>query len=214
MILGALIDARNGTNALDVGAGTGVLSLMVVQRNPTIVIDAIEIHEAAAKECLFNVQQSAWPRSVNVHHTDIFYFKSDKKYDVIFSNPPFYMDGLKSGLVEIDKAKHMSRQGFIEFIHASVSMLAENGVFTIIIPGNQRDFLLESARLIGLFPRRIVFIHANEQKLNKRVVIDFVQSNSDLSTSELTIRNLDGSYHSSYIELTKDFHFVDVSKKA
>ena len=214
MILGAFIPALGKTRALDIGAGTGVLSLMVLQQNPYLQIDAIEIHEAAARECMLNVQHSPWPSSVIVHPIDFFSFQPSETYDLIFSNPPFYMDGLKSGVEEQDQAKHMSREEFSSFIRKAGALLSNHGVFSLIIPGEQRAFLLELGDQNGLVPIRIVTIHANEQKLNKRVIVDFGKIPSDMISSELIIRNMDGSYHDSYIERTKSFHFTDLRKKS
>ncbi len=214
MVFGALISALGKTRALDIGAGTGVLSLMALQQNPNLQIDAIEIHDAAARECSLNVKNSPWPSSVIVHSLDFFSFQPSETYDLIFSNPPFYMDGLKSGVEEQDQAKHMSRTSFSSFICKAAVLLSDQGIFSIIIPGEQRAFLLELGEQNGLVPIRIVSIHANEQKLNKRVIIEFGKIPSELISSELIIRNMDGSYHDSYIERTKSFHFTDLRKKS
>ncbi|MEY4289147.1 MAG: hypothetical protein RLZZ30_1235 [Bacteroidota bacterium] len=212
MVLGALIPAQGKMRGLDIGTGTGVLSLMALQQNPRLEIDAIEIHETAAKECAWNVQHSPWPNSVQVHSMDFLSFESAKTYDLIFSNPPFYVDGLKSGNETQDQAKHMSREQFDLFVRKAAELLSNEGIFTLIIPGDQRSFLLDLGKSYGLFPARIIAIHANTQKLNKRVIVDFVKDEREVIQDELTIRNLDGSYHDAYISLTKDFHLTDLSK--
>ena len=213
MIFGSFIPVNGKTRALDIGAGTGVLSLMALQQNPTLRIDAVEIHASAAVECVLNVQQSPWPSAVTVHPLDFLSFEATESYDLIFSNPPFYMDGLKSGEEGQDQAKHIDRSDFFRFIRKASLLLSENGLFTLILPGDQRDFLMELAKQCGLIPVRIVSIHANERKLNKRVIIDFTKVSAKLIYQEITIRNLDGTYHSSYIEQTKAFHLTDLSKK-
>lgn len=213
MVFGSFIPVNGKSRALDIGSGTGVLSLMALQENQTLQIDAIEIHDAAAQECAFNVQNSPWPSAVTVHLLDFFSFESSEPYDLIFSNPPFYIDGLKSGVEELNQAKHMDRSDFELLIRKASSLLSDSGLFSCILPGDQREFTIALAAESGLVPVRIISIHANEQKLNKRVIIDFSKIPTTLIFQELFIRNLDGTYHSSYIEQTKKFHRTDLSKK-
>lgn len=213
MLFGSFIPVSGKRRALDIGTGTGVLSLMALQQNPTLQIDAIEIHTSAAVECALNVQHSPWPSAVTVHPIDFFSFEATEPYDLIFSNPPFYMDGLKSGVEDQDQAKHMRRSDFALFIRKASLLLSDNGLFSCILPGDQREFTIALAADSGLHPIRIISIHANEQKLNKRVIIDFAKVSTVLINQELIIRNVDGSYHSSYIEQTKHFHLTDLSKK-
>ena len=125
MLLGSFIDPTPSEIALDIGAGTGVLTLMVLQKNPNLIVDAVEIHEDAAVECAFNVEQSPWQDRVKVHALNYLEFNPNKQYDLIFSNPPFYLDGLKSGIESIDQAKHISHEMYEHFIRKTARLLRE-----------------------------------------------------------------------------------------
>ena len=88
MLLGAFLDAKSNKKGLDIGSGTGVLSLMVAQKNSQIDIDAIEIDELTSKECRYNFEQSPWNDRLRCCNKDFMDFNSSEKYDLIFSNPP------------------------------------------------------------------------------------------------------------------------------
>lgn len=213
MLLGSFIDPTNALRALDIGAGTGVLTLMVLQNNPTLIVDAVEIHHEAAEECAFNLKQSSWGANAKVYAQDFLEFQADEKYDLIFSNPPFYFEGLKSGIESIDQAKHITRELFEQFMIKTAQLLTESGRFYVIIPGNQVDFLCGLAKENQLQLVERIAIHATKEKLNSRAILVFSKNFQTLKQSELTIRSMDGNYTSAYISLTKKYHFNDLSNK-
>jgi tRNA1Val (adenine37-N6)-methyltransferase len=94
-------------NYLDIGTGTGLLSLMIAQKNSSVKIDSIEIDKEAAEQALENVNASSWKERINVIHADAKDFAFTKKYDLIVSNPPFYENELKSP----DEKKNMAHHG-------------------------------------------------------------------------------------------------------
>lgn len=213
MLLGSFIDASNARRALDIGAGTGVLTLMVLQNNPTLIVDVVEIHQEAAEECAFNLKQSSWGEQAKVYSQDFLTFQPEDKYDLIFSNPPFYVDGLKSGVESIDQAKHITRALFEQFIVKTAGILNEYGRFYVIIPGNQVDYLCGIAIENNLHLAERIDIHATDVKLYSRAILVFCKRVESLKRSELTVRSMDGNYTSAYITLTKKYHFNDLSGK-
>jgi tRNA1Val (adenine37-N6)-methyltransferase len=93
-------------NALEIGAGTGLLSLMVAQKN-NITIDAVEIDASASQQAAENIVASPWKERISIHHSDILRFDNHKKYDCIFSNPPFYENEIDS----INDKKNLAHHG-------------------------------------------------------------------------------------------------------
>ena len=211
MLLGSFIEPAFAKNALDIGAGTGVLSLMVLQKNPDLLLDAVEIHTEAAEECSLNLKNSPWGHSAQVHALDYLNFHPSKTYDLIFSNPPFYLDGLKSGDKSIDQAKHISRDTYVKFIQKTSELLMDDGRFYVIVPFDQLDYLQHLAALNGLFPCQKITIHATEHKLNSRVILVFVKREEKLLDSALTVRLTSGGYTPEYIALTKNYHHTDLA---
>ena len=107
VLLGAWTPAINPTYILDIGAGTGVLSLMMAQRFPLSHIHAVELHPLSAKECRLNVSLSPWHQAVEVFEMDIRDFASTSAtaYDLIISNPPFFSENTLSP----DRVRAMAR---------------------------------------------------------------------------------------------------------
>jgi tRNA1Val (adenine37-N6)-methyltransferase len=213
MLLGSFIDPTPSETALDIGAGTGVLTLMVLQKNPNLIVDAVEIHEDAAAECAFNVEQSPWQDRVKVHALNFLEFNPNKQYDLIFSNPPFYLDGLKSGIESIDQAKHISHEMYGCFIQKTAGLLREDGRFYVIVPWTQLAYLLDLAKDNKLHLREKISIHATEEKLNTRVILMFTKRDEPIILSEFTIRLTSGGYTPEYISLTKQYHATDLAPK-
>ena len=212
MLLGALTSANNPKYALDLGAGTGVLSLMLCQKFPALNVDAIEIDKGAFQDCLFNLKQSSWSQQVHAIHGDYFNHIFSRSYDLIVSNPPFYLEhaaGMKSAN---ELAKHTSKEAFSMFISVVKSLLTQDGTCWIIIPHTQLDFLVDCAKRVSLYINQIIFIDAKESKPNARVVVALSNFSTPINTSRLVIRNEDNSYSDSYINLTKEFHSKELKK--
>ena len=212
MLLGALISANAPKYALDLGAGTGVLSLMLCQKFPTLNVDAIEIDKGAFQDCLFNVNQSSWSEQVHSIHGDYFNHIFSRSYDLIVSNPPFYLEHA-AGMKSASKlAKHTSKEDFSMFISVVKSLLTQDGNCWIIIPRVQLDFLVDCAKRVSLFINKIIYIDAKESKPNSRIVVALSNFSTPINTSRLVIRNEDNSYTDSYINLTKEFHSKELKK--
>ena len=212
MLLGALTSAKNPKYALDLGAGTGVLSLMLCQKFPTLNVDAIEIDKGALQDCLLNVKKSSWSEQVHSIHGDYLNYVFSRSYDLIVSNPPFYLEHA-AGMKSASKlAKHTSKEDFSMFISVVKSLLIQDGTCWIIIPHAQLDFLVGCAKRVSLFINKIIYIDAKESKPNSRIVVALSNFSTPINTSRLVIRNEDNSYTDSYINLTKEFHSKELKK--
>lgn len=208
MLLGALIDASGHHCALDLGAGTGVLSLMIAQKNPIIKIDAIEIHNEGTQECLENFINSPWCDRLSVFQGDYFSYQFQKKYDLVFSNPPFYLDGLPPEDEILNRTKHSNQIDVSKFFDQVNSALTSEGKFWIIFPYVNMKYYLNKASELGFFPVKIINIHAKIAKRNIRAIICFQREKiENLIPSEFTIRTFDNQYSSEYKNLTCDFHW-------
>ncbi len=207
MLLGSFIDASNHKQALDLGAGTGVLSLMIAQKNPTLVIDAIEIHTEGMQECRDNFSNSTWADRLTVFQGDYFDFPFIQSYDLIFSNPPFYLNTLQTKYRDINLAKHGNSADIFRFFNLVQKLLVSSGKCWVIFPGEKLNILISVAADNDLYPVEIIQVHSNKSKLNIRVIICFSKAKSNVvKMSEITIRNENGNYSESYLELTEQYH--------
>ena len=211
MLLGSFISTELKSQGLDLGAGTGVLSLMLAQKNQKLQIDAVEIDANVANECNLNFQNSKWKKNLKCITADYLQFEFKKKYDLIFSNPPYHFENILSPDNGVNISKHSLLSDFIQFFQLVKKLLTENGDFWIIIPFFSSDQLTKLANEYGLFLKEYIYIHSKPSKKNIRVIINFSRKKQDnIREREFVIRNENNLYSEEYIALTKDFHSKDL----
>lgn len=211
VLLGAWISAIEG-NLLDIGCGTGLLSLMMAQRVENASIDAIDIEEQAFLQCVDNVKESKWSLKITTHHSSIQQYKTSKKYQLIFSNPPYFVKSTKAPNQERSTARHTDELPFEELINGVINLLNANGIFALIMPVGEAEIFIQLATEKGLFLTRKCSVKPNEVKPLKRVLMEFSFQEKSILEEELTIET-DKRHHytKDYINLTKDF-YLDVSR--
>ncbi|HRH61625.1 MAG TPA: methyltransferase, partial [Chitinophagaceae bacterium] len=148
-----LISNHNLLHVLDIGAGTGLLSLMYAQKNSAAIIHAVEIDEGAAQQAIENFTVSPWKERLELHNTSIQQFSNTviQQYNLIISNPPFFENDLKSGNHKRNLALHSSELSFEELLEAISKLLAADGVFAVLVPYHRADEMLELAAAKNLF---------------------------------------------------------------
>jgi len=206
MVLGSLINSENKSRGLDIGAGTGVLTLMIAQNNPNIQIDAIEIDADTSLDCKENFADSIWSERLRVIHSDFLGFPFQNKYDLIFSNPPFYHNSLLSSDQRTAISKHSVHLPFDRLFEKVSQILSENGNFWIIVPAEHALTIKEIAKENQLFQANEINVFAKPGK-HSRSILSFSKIENPASLNSLTIREESGAYTKEYIQLTKDFHF-------
>jgi len=161
-LFGALVqppDPLNGELAvLDIGTGTGLLSLMYAQRNTVAIIDAIEINPAAALQAQQNFDASNWKDRLNIINADAKAFSNQKKYDLIISNPPFFEDDLRSRNESKNAAKHDASLTLQELLTIVSERLTINGSFAVLLPHHRVNYFENEALLHGLHAYRKVLV--------------------------------------------------------
>jgi tRNA1Val (adenine37-N6)-methyltransferase len=213
MILGSICTFRESPkNILDIGTGTGVLSLMLAQRFQPERITAVEIDEAASKDAQYNFNKSNFLTTFNLVNEDIRLMQTDLTFDAIISNPPFFENSSKSTSDQRNLARHTDKLSYEDLIETAASKLSSTGLFWVIVPYELFNFICN----LGINNSLSVFQHITIfGKPDKpiRSVIAFSKSTYQLTPAELTIRDAFGNYTDAYIELTKSFHSVDLSRK-
>lgn len=208
VLLGAWVDIPQVGTVLDVGTGTGLISLMIAQRRSEIDITAVEIDSEAASQANDNVQQSEWSNRIKVINADFFLsFTSNRKYDLIVTNPPFYVKSCKSTSHERDIARGDTSFSLSAFFSKAVSLLAATAEIAMILPYSRLDESLAYANDNSLFIRRLCCVRPAPNKDFHRVLLQFSNSNGFAQRSNLTIEvNGRHNYSHEYIELTKEFY--------
>lgn len=206
MILGSFIDSTNCKNGLDIGSGTGVLSMMIAQVNPEIKIEAIELDEMSAKESSINFEKSDWSSRLFIINSNFLDFDSDKSFDLIFSNPPYFQSRLKNNDERKALARHEDSLPIKPFIAKVNKLLSEEGSFWIIIPFD--DFSIWNKEFIinNLFLNRKIKLIGKRGGDAKRLILVYKKNENSFIEEHLIIRDENGDYTSEYIRLTKAFH--------
>ena len=205
MLLGAFINSEHQHLGLDIGSGTGVLSLMVAQKNPTIQIDAIELDSESIVDCQENFTHSNWSERLSAISADFLHYSFDKKYDLIFSNPPFYQNSLVNENHRAAVSKHAVHLPFDQLFKKVSSLLSDTGCFWIIFPFDDFEKVHALGKSNGMLIENKITI---ESKLSvpTRIILSFRKTVNQVLEKSLVIRNLDNSFSDEYIELTKEFH--------
>ena len=203
----AALDA-NPYSILDIGAGTGVLALMLAQRSGSELIDAIEIDDDAYEQCVDNFESSPWADRLFCYHASLeeFVNEIDDTYDLIISNPPFYSDTYKSDNVQRDLARFVDAMPFRELIESVSKLLSPQGQFSVIIPFSEENNFIVLASKEQLFPNRILRVKGAPHSEIKRSLIEFSFQETSINPRELIIETSRHEYTEDYIALTKDFY--------
>ncbi len=206
MLLGSWADVTLATSILDIGTGTGIISLMLAQRNKKAQITALEIEEKACEQALFNFQNSKWNSRITLQHIALQNYNPQKKFDAIISNPPFYDNHHFTKDKSRTLARHTFALSYKKLIEKSTSLLTNNGFFHVIIPHQFETKFLTIANQFSLHPMRILNVRGNKNASVKRSLITFGFQVKPIQRTALIIRDSKNCYTKHYINLTKDFY--------
>ncbi|WP_418264689.1 tRNA1(Val) (adenine(37)-N6)-methyltransferase [Flavobacterium faecale] len=196
-------------NVLDIGAGTGLIALMLAQRSHAEQIDALEIDDLAYEQAVGNFENSPWGDRLFCFHAGLDEFIDDPEgeYDLIVSNPPFYSEDYKSNTDQRDLARFQDAMPFEELIEAADLFLSENGVFAVIIPFKEEEKFVALAKEFELYPFKITRVKGTAQSEIKRSLLAFSRVELvEIAVNELIVENARHDYTDDYIQLTKEFY--------
>lgn len=218
-VLGAYANVQ-GDRILDIGTGTGLLALMVAQRNPTAQIDAVELDEAAATQATENVANTAFAERVRVINCAIQTYlipspffgergPGGEVYDRILTNPPFYTNHLQSPDGAVNRALHTGDLPFAELVDAVVRLLKKDGQWWVLLPPYEADQLAHLAATVGLRPFRRLYLQHNEEKPIFRVVTGFTYGAKAVTNETLVIYEPKGqTYTNAFRNLLQPFYLI------
>ncbi|WP_026978477.1 tRNA1(Val) (adenine(37)-N6)-methyltransferase [Flavobacterium tegetincola] len=196
-------------SVLDIGAGTGIIALMLAQRSTAEQIDAVEIDEEAYEQATENFENSPWGDRLFCFHAglDELIEEPEDEYDLIISNPPFYTENYKTEDSQRDLARFEVAMPFEMLVEAADLLLSENGIFSVIIPFKEEESFLALARDFELFPMKITRVKGTSTSEIKRSLLAFKRLESnEIEINELVIETERHVYTEEYISLTKDFY--------
>lgn len=209
VLLGAWTSLNTNPNSiLDIGAGTGILALMLAQRSSAQLIDALEIDDDAYEECVDNFEQSPWSDRLFCYHASLeeFVDEIEDQYNLIISNPPFYAEDYKTASEQRDTARFLDALPFEHLLDSVSKLLSKKGVFAVIIPFKEEETLVALALKFNLYPNRILRVKGSPTSATKRSLLEFSFRKSETEIQALVIETYRHQYTEDYINLTKDFY--------
>ena len=193
-------------NCLDIGTGTGLLSLMIAQKDPLAKIDAVEIDEAAAGQARQNFASSPWAERLTVFNCDILNFETGKKYDCIISNPPFFEDDLKSPNQTKNQAKHDTSLSLTDLLKVVGTQLTEEGSFAVLLPYHRVNYFIEEAERSGLHLNRKILVKQTTRHDLFRGILFFGKIKKPLQNTQIIIKDHEGKYTAAFTAALKDYY--------
>ncbi len=196
VLLGAW--AQGGKRILDIGTGTGLIALMMAQRNLNSLITAIDIDEDAIKQATINVENSYFRHQIVLKQEPV--QEHHGLYDAIVCNPPYFINSLNAPNQQRNTARHTNTLSYTELMQAAYRLLSEDGEFSVIVPFDYKQRMEDEATFVGFFPHRILGVRTIDRKPAKRYLLSFIKYPVERDHMIITI----GDEH--YKELTKDFY--------
>ncbi len=202
------VRSRGNKTLLDIGTGTGLLSLMIAQKNPGLVIDAIEMDPGAAMQATENFDNSPWRENIRLIRADARNYPFEKKYDYIVSNPPFFENELKSHDAKKNIARHDEGLLLPELLRLTGQLLAPGGSFYFMLP-YKRDKEVRELFTAGKFhTRELCFVRPSADQEYFRLLVNGSLDGETGATvvDELTIMESNGNYSRRFTGLLRDYY--------
>ena len=209
VLLGAWVNLDfNPDSILDIGAGTGLIALMMAQRSNAETIDAIELNDAAYEQTVENFENSDWADRLFCYHASLQEFSDEieDKYDFIISNPPFYTSTYKELSEERALARHSESLTYTDLLESTSKLLSEDGNCAFIIPFEEEKNFIKIAEKNKLYPNRITRVKGAINTVVKRSLLQFSFLKTETAYSELTLEMSRHNYTPEYKKMVQDFY--------
>lgn len=206
VLLGAWCPVEGVRRVLDVGTGCGVIALMIAQRNPIAVLDAIDIDHDAIEEATLNFADSPWNNRLTAIKCDFNSMKEEERYDLIVSNPPYFTNGVLPTGDARTTARHTGTLNYNQLIDKAARLLSDDGSLALITPIEAENDIIQASTFASLPTRRITRVIPVEGAAPKRILWQLSRRDIPYHEETLTIAHSDGSFTSEYIALTGAFY--------
>ncbi len=210
ILLGAWANVESASSILDIGAGTGLIAIMLAQRSPAADIHAVEIDVEACAQAAANMENSPWAERLKAIHSSIQdYAKlSPYRYDLIVSNPPFFSGGTFSSSQDKTSVRHTIKLPHGDLLIAVRSLLSEQGKFCAVLPSMEGLRFVELAKRYGIYCTKTTAVKPLEGKPVERLLLQFERMEKEMAKDELTIQKGAGAnnWTEAFVELTGAFY--------
>lgn len=203
VLLGAMCNVTNAKKILEIGTGTGLISLMLAQRNVSAKILAIDINESAVKLASENFRNSIFNENLKVELKDFKNFETNENFDLVVCNPPFFEENASAKDV---LARQQVELNFRNLVEKSTEIITKKGILSIILPSEAATDVKSLAEEFNLYLVREINIYGIEGGNLKRNILEFSLAQKPLEISDFVIEKSPREYSDQYLNLTKNFH--------
>ena len=203
VLLGAMCNVKNAKKILEIGTGTGLISLMLAQRNVSAKISAIDINENAVKLASENFRNSIFNENLKVELKDFKNFETNENFDLVVCNPPFFEENASAKDV---LARQQVELNFRNLVEKSTEIITKKGILSIILPSEAAMDVKSLAAEFNLYLVREINIYGIEGGNLKRNILEFSLAQKPLEISDFVIEKSLRKYSDQYLNLTKNFH--------
>lgn len=190
----------------DIGAGSGVLSLLAAQICADARITAVEIAKDAARAAQLNFLASPYSSRMRVEECDFAQWSPDAAFDLIISNPPYFTTGEHSADEARCAARHQQGLTYESLLNRASQLLPDGGSLGFVSPAEFESDIIYAAEMAGLKLRRLMRVRTSPRKAPTRLLWDFSPADGTLEMAEMNVRNADGSYSAEYLGMVGDYY--------
>lgn len=207
LLLGASVDLRGARTALDIGTGSGLIALMMAQRNQHLHITGVEVDHEAAEQALENFERSPWGQRIELVKSALQDYLPNACFDLIVSNPPFFFEGVQSPDSRRHLARHSDHLPITALLDFAISYLNPQGSLWLILPALAAEKMKDETESRPLYVHHIISIRPYPEKSIERVILSFGMQPRVTEHKEILLKNaVNGDWSDEYIALTKAFH--------
>ncbi|MCE9538325.1 MAG: methyltransferase [Bacteroidetes bacterium] len=209
VLLGSWVNTSNAKTILDIGTGTGIIALMLAQKSDA-TIDAIDIDKNAFVQASENIAGCKWKERIQIHHISLQqYCTNSSKYDLIVSNPPYFVDSSKASEESRTNARHTDQLPFSDLLNGVLNLLNPTGSFYVILPTKESQVFRDMAEEQNLFLTKLTRVITLADRPEKRLLMQFEFTKKTVEENFITIEKDERhSYTDEYKELTKDYYLA------
>jgi tRNA1Val (adenine37-N6)-methyltransferase len=207
VLLGAWAHVANAARILDIGTGSGIIALMAAQRTaPTTQVDAVEIESQDAAQAADNFSASPWSDRLHIHVTPVQEFTPPQPYDVILSNPPYFINSQEPPDQRRHQARHTVTLDHDALLAAAGRLLSPPGMLNVVLPYTEGLQFIDRAKQHTFFCTRQHSFQTREGKPIERWLLEFSRNERPTETGEILLYKQKLEWSDRYIELTRDFY--------
>jgi tRNA1Val (adenine37-N6)-methyltransferase len=205
-LLGAWTDVVSAKHILDIGTGTGLIALMLAQRSADSKIEGVEIDAAAIEDAQENFTKSPWAKRLTLHNVPIQGFKTSAKFDLIVSNPPYFIGSYKPPNEQRITARHTESLTFQELIDVSKNLLTADGRLSVVLPVTEGLQFIVLSEANGLYCSRKWTFRTRPDKPVERLLLEFARKQQAREEGEILLYQSGETWSDNYQTLTQEFY--------